>query len=93
MAQTTLYEILDQLQTLEPDELRHLERAVRSRLGPQAESPKRESFHQALLASGLVKQIRPPRRDRDAQRRLIEVQGQPVSETIIAERRLMGPPR
>jgi hypothetical protein len=51
------------------------------------ESPKRETFHQALLASGLVKQIRPPRLDRDAQRRLIEVQGPPVSETIIAERR------
>jgi hypothetical protein len=87
MAQTTLHEILDQLRTLEPDELRHLERAVRSHLGPQAESPKRETFHQALLASGLVKQIRSPGQDRDVQRRLIEVQGRPVSETIIAERR------
>ncbi len=87
MAQTALHEILDQLRTLEPDELRHLERAVRSRLGPQAESPKRETFHQALLAAGLVKQIRPPRQDCNAQRRLVEVQGQPVSETIIAERR------
>lgn len=87
MAQTTLHEILDRLQTLEPDELRHLEWAVRSRLEPQAESPKHETFHQALLASGLVKQIRPLRHDRGAQRRLIEVQGRPVSETIIAERR------
>jgi hypothetical protein len=87
MAQTTVHEMLDQLQTLEPDELRYLERAVRSRLGPQAEFPKRETFHQALFASGLVKQIRPARHDRDAQRRLVEVQGRPVSETIIAERR------
>ncbi len=87
MAQTTLYEILDQLRTLEPEELRRLERAVCSHLGPQAESTKREAFHQALLASGLVKQIKPPRQDRDAERRLIEVQGRPVSETIVAERR------
>ncbi len=87
MAQMTLHEILDQLLALEPEELRQLDQAIRSRLVPQADSPKRESFHRALLASGLVKQIRPPRRDGDAQRRLIDVQGQPVSETIVAERR------
>ncbi len=87
MAQTTLHEILDQLRTLEPAELRHLARAVGSRLGPQAESLNRDAFHQSLLAAGLVKRIRPPRQDGNAQRRLIEVQGRPVSETIIAERR------
>lgn len=87
MPQATLHQILDQLPALEPEELRQLDQAVRSRLVPQAESSKRETFHQALLVSGLVKQIRPPRQYEDAPRRLIEVQGQPVSETIIAERR------
>jgi uncharacterized protein involved in exopolysaccharide biosynthesis len=87
VAQATLYQILDQLPTLEVDELRQLNQAVQERLAPQEQAQKREAFHQALLASGLVRQIKPPRRADDSPRRLIEVQGKPVSETIIEERR------
>jgi hypothetical protein len=87
MAQMTLYQILDQLPTLEPEELRQLNQAVQAQLMPQEEDQKRTTFHQALLASGLVKQLKPPRHDEDTQRRLIEVQGKPVSETILEERR------
>lgn len=87
MAQATLYQILDQLPTLEPEELRQLNQVVQEHLAPHEEAWKREAFHQALLASGLVKQIKPTRCKEDSQRRLIEVQGKPISETIIEERR------
>ena len=87
MAQATLHQILHQLPSLEPDELHQLNHAVQSQLAPQAASSQRDAFHQALLASGLVKEIRQPRRYEDTQRRLVEVVGRPVSETIIAERR------
>ena len=87
MAHSTLYQILDQLSTLEPEELRQLGQAVQAHLTPQAETQKREAFHQALLTSGLVKQIKPQRECESPQRRFIEVQGKPVSETILEERR------
>ena len=87
MAQATLHQILDQLPTLEPDELRQLDQAVQARLTPQEVTQKREAFHQALLASGLVKQIKLAHRKQDIQRFLIEVQDKPISETILEERR------
>ena len=87
MSQATLHQILDQLSTLEVDELQRLDRVLQERLTPQEQAPKREAFHQALLASGLVKQIKSSRRVGDSTRRLIDVQGNPVSETIIEERR------
>lgn len=87
MAQATLYQILDQLPTLEADELRQLYQAVQAHLIPQEDTQKREAFHQALLASGIVKQIKLAHRKQDIQRSLIKVQDKPVSETILEERR------
>ena len=51
------------------------------------EAAKEEAFHQALLASGRVTHIIPPRDPSKAERPVFEVQGEPVSETIIRERR------
>ena len=51
------------------------------------EAAKEEAFHQALLASGLVTHIIPPRDPSKAERPVFEVQGEPLSETIIRERR------
>ncbi len=87
MPQATLSQILDQLKALDADELRQLGQAVQEQLSPPEEVRKREAFHQALLASGLVKQIKKPRLTDTVERRLIEVQGKPVSETILEERR------
>ena len=50
-------------------------------------SQKREVFHQALLASGLVKRLATPRTEEEGERHLIEVQGEPLSETMLRERR------
>jgi hypothetical protein len=87
VAQATLYQILGQLSTLEVDELRQLDQAVQERLAPQEKTQTREAFHQALVATGIVKRIKPARRADDSLRRLIQAQGKPVSETIIEERR------
>ena len=87
MAQATLSQILDQLSNLEVDELRQLDQAVHERLAPRETTEAREAFHQALIAGGIVKRIKPARRADASPRRLIQAQGKPVSETIIEERR------
>ncbi len=56
-ADTVLNQILEQLSSLKREELRQIHRAVQEYLLPRDEESKREAFHQALLASGLVKQI------------------------------------
>ena len=51
------------------------------------EAEKEKAFDQALLASGLLSHIPPPRDPSKAERPRIVVKGEPVSETIIRERR------
>ena len=87
MVQATLHQILEQIKTLDPDELHQMSRAVQERLTPLEEVRKRQAFHQALLASGLVKQIKTPPSVDVAERRLVQVEGRPVSQTLIEERR------
>jgi hypothetical protein len=87
MAQVTLTQILAQLETLELEELQQLNQAIQRYLADKQETPQRATFHKALLASGLVKQLKQPSDSRQTERRLIQVQGKPVSETIIEERR------
>ena len=87
MAQATLNQILAQLETLELEELQQLNQAIQRYLAEKEETTKRPTFHKALLASGLVKQLKQPSYTRQIERQLIQVQGKPVSETIIEERR------
>lgn len=51
------------------------------------EEEKEAAFDLAMLTAGLVSRIPPPRDPSKAQRTRIEVQGEPLSETIIRERR------
>ena len=48
-----------------------------------------EEFQRRLVAAGLLKEVKRPLRDAQAfrNRRLIEVKGRPLSETIIEDRR------
>jgi hypothetical protein len=87
MAQATLNQILSQLETLEPEELNQLNQTIQKHLAYKEKSRARAAFHQALLDSGLVKQIKRPCYDPISERRLYKVEGKPVSETIIEERR------
>lgn len=87
MAQETLNQILNQLETLELEELQQLNQRVQQYLADKEGTDKQAAFHQALINSGLVKQIKQPSYDPISERRLIQVEGKPVSETIIEERR------
>ncbi len=92
MAQATLDQVISQLDALKPEELQQLEDAVRTRLRPALEQNKSKeekeaAFNQAMLAAGLISRIKPPRTAENAERPLLEVQGEPLSETIIRERR------
>ncbi|WP_409867265.1 hypothetical protein [Microcystis sp.] len=51
------------------------------------EAEKQAVFHQSLLDAGLVKQIKRPSSQPITERRLIKIEGKPISETIIEERR------
>jgi hypothetical protein len=86
MTQTTLNQILDQLQTLDPSELQQLGQAVQNCLADRQPKPERVAFHQALIASGLVQQIKNPSFEQRTYQQPIESQDKPVSQTIIEER-------
>jgi hypothetical protein len=81
----TLKEILNELEYLKPEELHELQEAIQERI--EVKATQKSTFHQALLKSGLVKEIKQPFNSQNNQGKLIEVQGKPVSETIIEERR------
>lgn len=87
MAQETLKQILNQLETLELQELQQLHQTIQRYLAQKETTDKQAAFHQALIDAGLVKQIKHLSYDPISERRLIQVEGKPVSETIIAERR------
>jgi hypothetical protein len=86
MPQATLNQILDQLQTLEPSELQQLSQAVQNCLAARQPKPEQVTFHQALIASGLVQQIKNSSFEQRTYQQLIESQDMPVSQTIIEER-------
>ncbi len=87
MQQAVLEQLLEQIHVLDPKELRQVQRVVQERLAPSGESHKRRAFYRSLQASGLVKQVKQRPMTEFANRPLIEVDGPPVSQTIIEERR------
>lgn len=87
MAQATLDQVIHQLDILQAEELDQLEQAIQERRAATEEAKKKEVFHQALLAAGLITHILPPRDPSKAERPVFEVLGEPLSETIIRERR------
>jgi hypothetical protein len=87
MAKATLDRIIKEIKTLAPDERRQLREMLDALLVPAEGADKRKALHQALRTAGLVTQVREPRASDIPHRRRIEVQGKPVSETIIEERR------
>jgi len=87
MLNKTFDKVLEQVKILSPDEQRRLQGILDDMLNQQEEAKKVKAFHQALLASGLVKTLKKPRRISAGERKLIRAQGKPVSETIIEERR------
>ncbi|ELR99183.1 hypothetical protein [Gloeocapsa sp. PCC 73106] len=86
MPKVILNQIINQLETLDLSELQQLNQVLQQYLVSPEASAQKTRFHNALLTSGLVKQIKQPTTAPQT-RQLIEVQGEAVSETIIKERR------
>jgi len=87
MAKAAVSRALEILQELSAEELGQVRSALEERLQQESETTAQEAFHRALIAAGLVKQIKaaPPRVREE--RPLVPIQGKPLSETIIEERR------
>jgi hypothetical protein len=86
MSQATVNKILSQLETLEINELQQLQQSIQFRL-LQQETSQQSAFHQILLASGLVQQVKDPSSKQPTDWQLIQIQGKGLSETILEERR------
>jgi len=86
MSESTLNRILEDLDSLEPQELEQIGHAVEARIRSEADA-KRRAFHNALLAAGLVRQIKSRRPGETIDRSRIIAVGRPISETLIEERR------
>jgi hypothetical protein len=86
-AETILQRVLNEIPVLDQQELRQVQQAVQARLAPQEPANKRRAFYRALRASGLVRQIKAHPAGCDEPRPLAQVQGPPISQTIIEERR------
>jgi Putative addiction module component len=79
-------QLLSQIETLETGELQQLQQSIQSRLAQHQTAPQAD-FIQTLQDSGLTQQIKYPTSQQSIERRLVEVQGKPLSETILEERR------
>ncbi|HBE20786.1 MAG TPA: hypothetical protein DEG17_00975 [Cyanobacteria bacterium UBA11149] len=87
MTTAIIEQIIKQLDTLEIEEIQQLNQIIHKYLAQREEKLKKAAFHQYLINAGLVKEIKHPAYQPIAERQLIQVEGKPVSETIIEERR------
>jgi hypothetical protein len=87
MAHSALEQVLEIIRDLNVNDLRQVEQAVQERLRPAGEAAARDACHRALVAAGLVKRIKAPPTRKTVEPPLVPIQGKPLSETIIEERR------
>ena len=89
MTTSTLDQVLEQIKSLSPDEQKQLRDILDGMLAKGEPRTTEEEFEQRLLERGVISHIPSPITDFTAyqNRKLIEVKGKPLSETIIEERR------
>lgn len=87
MAKAILQNIIDQLTNLETEELHQLNQVITQYIAVKMQTESETAFEQALLESGLVKEIKKPSYRNLTTEQLVKVKGKPLSETIIEERR------
>ena len=89
MTTSNLDRIREEVKALTPEEQRRLRDMVDELLVKNAPKMTEEEFEQHLLKKGVISRIPPRIRDAnfEANRKLIKVEGKPVSEIIIEERR------
>ena len=88
MTTSNLDRICEEVKSLTPDDQRSLRDLVDVLLVKGTPAMTEEEFQQRLLRKGVISRIPPRIRDAnfDANRKLIEVEGKPVSDIIIEER-------
>ena len=88
MTHTTFEKVLADAQTLSPDEQRQLHAKLEEWLTIPPTPLTEAAFEQQLVAQGILSEVPPATIDVTpyCQRKRIQVQGQPLSETIIKER-------
>ena len=87
---STVEKVLEEVKTLTPGEQRQVHTLLNSLLENQAHPQTAEGeFHQMLLQKGIISNIPNPADDADEDDEFepVDVQGQPLSETVIEERR------
>ncbi|MCW3100201.1 MAG: hypothetical protein JWL77_5819 [Chthonomonadaceae bacterium] len=87
MAQATLNRVLKDISALELSELGSVERAVRERLETAGYSHEEWTAMQTLIDAGLIKEIKPRTKKSVTDYVPVPIQGKPLSETVIEERR------
>jgi hypothetical protein len=89
MTTSNLDQVIEEVRALSPDDQRKLREWLDGLLAPPTPQMTEEEFEQHLLAKGVIGHI--PSRIRDEEfyrnRKPAEVEGKPVSEIIIEERR------
>jgi hypothetical protein len=75
------------IRELDADELREVRQAVEAQLEPLSEASGREAARRALLEAGLIQEFKTPPMRPAEERPQVPIQGKPLSETIIEERR------
>ena len=86
---TDLQQLINDIRELPPDDKARL-RAALDEEGDVTDASDREAeFQRRLVEKGLLKRIKPPVSDLEpyAEREPFEIEGEPLSETIIEERR------
>lgn len=98
MSQNEFHHILNSVNALSPDQMRQLRDELDSKLASTAgvdqfaltpEELAEQELQRRLVAAGVLSEVKPPPRFIPARERFtpVTIQGEPLSETIIRERR------
>jgi len=97
MTNSEFSHLLSSINSLSPEQMRQLRHEFDDRLAPAAENSQDATGEQRanlelqrqLLDAGIISELRPPITDWEPyrNRKAVPIQGEPISETIIRERR------
>jgi hypothetical protein len=89
MTTSNLDRVIEEVKALTPADQRKLRELLDELLVPPAPQMTEEEFEQHLLAKGVISEIPSPITDLTPfqNRKLMEVEGKPLSDTVIEERR------
>jgi hypothetical protein len=88
MITSNLDQVIEEVKALTPDDQRKLRAMLDDLLAPALRMTE-EELEQRLLAKGIISDIPPPITDLTPfeNRKLMEVKGEPLSKTVVEERR------